>query len=62
MSFSRLYEYIRPLYCLGSRSVSSPLAICTTVTRPCSFQDPKRRSFQGRGHAHIAHHLYLFKN
>ena len=51
VSFSRLY--IRQFYCTGSRSVSSPLAICTTDTRPCPFQDPKRRAFQGRGHVHI---------
>jgi len=38
---------------MSSRSVSSPLTICTADTRPCPFQDPKRRAFQGRGHAHI---------
>jgi hypothetical protein len=38
---------------MGSQSVSRPLAICTTDTRLCPFQDPKRRTFQVRGHAHI---------
>ena len=38
---------------MGSRSVSSPLTIFTADTLPCPFQDPKRRAFQGRGHAHI---------
>ena len=51
VSFSRLY--IRQFYCMGNRSVSSPLTICTTDTRPCPFQDPKRRAFQGRDHGRI---------
>jgi hypothetical protein len=51
VSFSRLY--VRQFYCVGSRSVSCPLAVCTTNTRPCPFQDSKRRAFQGRGHDHL---------